>query len=214
MPISIKNKRIDGFSLIELLIVISIFTIITTVALFDQGKLNSNVLLTNLSYDVALAVREAQSYGVGVKYSASTASVVGGYGVYLNMASPEVIIVFHDVNNDGAYSESDGDTTEKTYQFLNQRGNKIWELCGIDTVGSLTSGSCQTLNSGKKINEMSVTFKRPDPEAKFKADGSTFSGPAYIVLKSQDGTNCRAVVIDGSGQIRVEGSDSIACKTP
>lgn len=55
----IKNKT-KGFSLLELLVVISIFTIITTIALFNQGQLNSNVLLTNLAYDVALTVREVQ----------------------------------------------------------------------------------------------------------------------------------------------------------
>lgn len=213
MSILIKNKKKGGFSLVELLIVISIFTIVTTIALFDQGRLNSNVLLTNLAYDVALTVREAQSYGVGVKYSATGANTAGGYGVYLSTANKEVIVVFHDVNANGVFDEADG-PAEKTYQFLNQRGNHIEELCGYDGGTSWTAGSCLFLTTGKQaLTDMSITFKRPDPEANFKVDGGTdFSGPAYIVLMSQDKTNCRAVVVEASGQIRVEGSDSHACK--
>ncbi len=209
MPILIKNKRKGGFTLIELLIVIAIFTIITTVALFDQGRLNSNVLLTNLAYDVALTVREAQSYGVGVKYSASGVES-GGYGVYMKANNPETIIVFHDANANGLYDEVE---KEKEYQFLNQRGNHIEELCGVDSGSDWSpSGICKI---GKKADtDMNITFKRPDPEANFRADGPyVFSGPAYIVLMSQDKTNCRAVVIEGSGQIRVEGSNSSVCPT-
>lgn len=213
MSILIKNKKQGGFSLIELLIVISIFTIITTMALFDQGRLNSDVLLTNLAYDVALSVREAQSYGIGVKYASSTgATAGGGYGVYLSAASQDVIQIFHDVNANGVFDADDGEA-EKTYQFLNQRGNHIEELCGTGASPDWTAGSCQFMSTSKKADvDMSITFKRPDPEANFKVDGGTgFSGTAYIVLMSQDKTNCRAVVIEASGQIRVEGSDSDVC---
>ncbi len=197
MPTLIKNKRNRGFSLLELLIVIAIFTIITTIALFDQGKLNSDVLLTNLAYDVALTAREAQSYGVGVRYSEGNTG--GGYGVHLNTINSDTIVVFQDIVSDGIY---DPDIEEvRTYQFLNQRGNKIAGLCG-NSGGTL---ACD-------IASMNITFVRPDPEANFNVDGSSdFSGPAYIVLKSNDGTNCRAVVVENSGQIRVEGSGSEAC---
>ena len=211
MSILIKNKRKGGFSMIELLIVISIFTIITTVALFDQGRLNSNVLLTNLAYDVALTVREAQSYGVGVRYSAAGNDTLGGYGVYLDTTAQDQIVVFHDIDANGEYDSATEEV--KTYKFLNQRGNQLAELCVGDTGNVLsTSPECSDYPSGKKANKTSITFKRPDPEANFRANGEVVSGPVYLVLKSQDGTNCRAVVIESSGQIRVEGSDSDVCK--
>lgn len=215
MSTLIKNKKKRGFSLIELMIVIAIFTVITTVALFDQGKLNSNVLLTNLAYDVALTVREAQSYGVGVRYSTNNNSASGGYGVYLNMINPEEIKVFHDLKDDGTYVEADDGSAEKTYEFLNQRGNRIAGICVLDTSGALTEYGvqCPGVPFSKSVDNLNITFKRPDPEANFNVGGNPISGPAYIVLKSQDGTNCRAVVVEGSGQVRVEGSDSLACSS-
>jgi len=211
MPILIKNKRKGGFSMIELLIVIAIFTIITTVALFDQGKLNSNVLLTNLAYDVALTVREAQSYGVGVRYASSSRDTLGGYGVYLDATAQDQIVVFHDIDANGEYDSATEEV--KTYKFLNQRGNQLAELCVGDSTNALsTSPECSDYPFGRMASTTNITFKRPDPEANFRANGEVVSGPAYLVLKSQDGTNCRAVVIESSGQIRVEGSDSVACK--
>lgn len=199
----IKNKT-KGFSLLELLVVISIFTIITTIALFNQGQLNSNVLLTNLAYDVALTVREVQSYGVGVKYSDIGSGADGGYGIYMNILEPDIITVFQDGDANGIFGL---DEEIKTYQFSNQRGNKIAELCAI----GVTPGGPICVGSGESVSSMSITFKRPDPEANFYGGRDTFTGPAYIVLKSQDGTNCRAFVVEASGQIRVEGSDSPAC---
>lgn len=210
MSISTKNIKNNGFSLLELLVVISIFTIITTIALFDQGRLNSNVLLTNLAYDVALTVREAQAYGVGVKFSGTANNAENAYGIYIDLTNPDGIEIFRDVDDDGIYDVG-GDGVEKTYKFSNQRGNQISALCGADSSSWNPGETCP--NGLKKANSnMSITFKRPNPEANFIADGvSSFSGPAYIVLKSQDGTNCRAVAIGGSGQIRVEGSNSVAC---
>lgn len=213
------KKRKGGFSLIELLIVIAIFTIITTVALFDQGKLNSNVLLTNLAYDIALTVREAQSYGIGVKYSNEANSASGGYGVYINLTTlgQDTVAIFHDVVGDGIYNVSDDGAFIKQYQFLNQRGNHIAELCAdnIDVGNPVGTVDCDKLTTGKKTNEMSISFRRPDPEANFRGDGAaSFSGPAYIVLKSSDDSLCRAVVVEPSGQIRVEGFESEACSTP
>lgn len=203
-------KASKGFSLVELVIVIGIFTIITMIALFDQGKLNSDVLLTNLAYDVALSARQAQSYGISVKYS-DNGGAQGGYGIYVSSSTPDRVIIFHDIIADGVYIPADDGSPEKEYVFSNQRGNKIAVLCAQNT---LSTAVC---DANSIADQMNIVFKRPDPEpllwAIFPSNTTpqTFSGPAYIVLKSADGTNCRAVVVEASGQIRVEGSDSPGC---
>ena len=81
-----------GFSLVELLVVISIFTIISSVVVFRQSKFSSDILITNLAYQMALEIREAQTYGIGVK-SVDNPVIIGdskfkyGYGIHFG---PEV----------------------------------------------------------------------------------------------------------------------------
>src|SRR3989344_3869307 len=56
-----------GFTLIELLVVLSIMLVITGVFLVRNQQFNSAILLRSLSYQVALSIRQAQVFGVGVK---------------------------------------------------------------------------------------------------------------------------------------------------
>ena len=63
-----------GFTLIELLVSIAIFIIITSVAVWNNSQFNSTILLTDLGYEIALSVRQAQVYGITVKAPASCIS--------------------------------------------------------------------------------------------------------------------------------------------
>jgi prepilin-type N-terminal cleavage/methylation domain-containing protein len=56
-----------GFSFIELIISIAVFTLITSAMLVSFSRLQGDVSLTNLAYDTALTIRQAQSYGVQVR---------------------------------------------------------------------------------------------------------------------------------------------------
>jgi prepilin-type N-terminal cleavage/methylation domain-containing protein len=195
-----------GFTLVELMIVIAIFSIITTIAMADQGKLNSSVLLSNLAYDVALSVRQAQTYGIGVKYDSSSTDQGGGFGVYFDpVNTPDTIILYNHISSLSMYDSAE-DVVEKRYQFSNQRGNKIAAVyCGSAALVS-------------RCDQMSIVYKRPNPEPIMT--GVTggieagFSGTAYIVLKSADETLCRTVAIASSGQISVGNSGSPGCVNP
>ena len=92
-----KNQK--GFSLPELIIVIGIFIIISTIAMFNQGKLSSSVLLTNMAYEVGLAIREAQTYGIGVRSEDAGTNFTGQYGAYFDTSTETTkrqVIVFAD----------------------------------------------------------------------------------------------------------------------
>ena len=60
------NKK-AGFTLVELLVTISIFVILTGVVLFNSNSFDSTVLLNNFGYDIALTIKQAQSFGVNVR---------------------------------------------------------------------------------------------------------------------------------------------------
>lgn len=207
----LKQTKRAGFTIAELIIIIAIFTIITTVALLDQNRLNSGVLMTNLAYETALSVREAQVYGVGVRNFGSENEFGGQFGTYFDMISSDRIVLFSDKNQDAAYDPGEA---QYQYVFTEQRGNKIKALC----LGSLGGSACSTASTAH-VNSLRIVFKRPNLEAKFYATDDTgevtdgrLVGPAYIVVDNIDGNNCRAVIIQPTGQISIEKSaDSGAC---
>ena len=52
-----------GFSLAELIVSIAIFLFISSVVMVSQHNFGGKILITNLAYDVALGIRQAQVYG-------------------------------------------------------------------------------------------------------------------------------------------------------
>jgi prepilin-type N-terminal cleavage/methylation domain-containing protein len=205
--LGLKKSKLKnaGFTMIELLVVFGIFAVIMGVALFNQAGLNSNILLTNLAYETALAVREAQTYGIGVRATASTTPNFNmGYGAYFDTSNTgqNQIAVFGD--SDGDYTYDAPTELQSLYQVQNQRGNKIVSAC-VGQPGACTS-----------VTQLSIMFKRPNPEASFyKIEGGgaikITTGPAVIVVNNAQGTNCRAIVVEVTGQIRVENSTGGNC---
>ena len=72
MSPQIRNKKImpnvvRGFTLIEMMVSVGIFALITTLIMVSGRSFGGSVLLTNLAYDVALSVRRAQTFGINVR---------------------------------------------------------------------------------------------------------------------------------------------------
>ncbi len=211
-PKKIKTQLQRGFSFVELIVVIGIFTLIMSVALFNQSKLNNNILLTNLAYEIALLVRETQAYGIGVRATDASQGFSGGYGISFDPRTPQQMVLFNDKNNNHQYDAGDGELAS-TYIIQNQRGNSVVRQC----IGEASDAQCPI--DSPLIN---IIFRRPNPEAifyKVAVSGESLQGvtdnaqgPAYIIVKTPGGDNCRVVVVEGTGQIRVEGKDSSKCQ--
>ena len=76
----IKNKQsllTRGFTLIEFVIILSIFAIMAAIALANFKGFNNDVALNNLAQDIALTIRQAQVFGW------STTSATGTNGAYV-----------------------------------------------------------------------------------------------------------------------------------
>ncbi len=211
-----------GFSLPELIIVIAIFAIITTIAMFDQARLNSNTLLTNMAYEIALSVREAQVYGIGVRDSSfsttATGIFSGQYGTHFNIATPREVMVFGNASETYVPYDPSGPNAQARvrYVFENQRGNFISAIC----VGNLEGNPVRACQTGQPeiVNVAEVVFRRPVPAPniyKGGAVGTMTSAPAgervYVVVHTLDRANCRVVVVEPTGQIRVVDSGSGLC---
>ena len=154
-----------GFSLIELIAVVTITTIITGIALINHSVFSGGVALENLAYEIALTVRQAQFFGMNVKGFGTGESVVfeSAYGVYFTTSNPTSFILFADIDEDREY---DG-VSELVEQYNIIRGNRIKYLC-VDTGGL---DYCDS-PSESPVTDLSIFFLRPDPDAIIKTDNT------------------------------------------
>lgn len=150
-----------GFSLVELIVVITITTIITGVALINHTVFSGGVALENLAYEIALTVRQAQFFGMNVKGFGVGESVVfeSAYGVYFTTSNPTSFVLFADADGDREYDGVD----ELVEQYNIIRGNRIKYLC-VDTGGL---DYCD-IPSESPVTDLSIFFLRPDPDAIIK----------------------------------------------
>ncbi len=192
-----------GFTLVELMVSVAIFAMMTALVVVKYGNFNQSVLLTNLAYDVALTIRTAQTYGLSVKTPTDVSpTFTSAYGVTIGTDSvtcaggtssnSQQFLMFAD-----AYPSSSGnavcdsnDILTSTYAI--KRGGSVYQVCA-------GNGSC-TLGSGR----LDITFKRPDPRATICLNGISSCGNTYgeIVLRATDGST-RKIIVRSNGQITI-----------
>jgi len=211
-----RFKFTAGFTLVELLVTITIFVMLTGVVLFSQTKFNGTVMLTNLTYDTALTIRQAQTFGVNIKeYDAGGASAVFvPYGVHFEMTNPNSLNTSFILYADTLYNSSDKnphgfagdpslcpdkDPNGCVTRYVIKKGNFISKIT-YTTDGT----TFRDLTVGDKID---LVFVRPDPDAKIiftPLSGSQITGikEADVTLGSPDG-GIRQVVVKSTGLISV-----------
>jgi len=195
-----KRNFKRGFTLIELLVTISIFVILTGVVIFNESKFNSTILLTNLGYDVALTIRQAQTYGINIKEFGDNKFLP--YGVHFDKSddAKKSFILFADVQNNDIDTiahpydiDADLSVCEVIYGCVSryniQRGNYISDL-QVD---------------GEPVNSLDIIFQRPNPDAIITSEGNAtpLGGRAEIFLISSDGTGSTTISVQSNGLIEV-----------
>jgi len=206
-----------GFTLIELLVVIAIFGLLTTVIFARQSQFSGSTLLTNVAYQIALTLRQAQVYGLSVREFSSD-KFNYPYGVHFDKASGSntSIIFFVDseaefpVSSDydpqmpsAAVSGTCGASGNPCLDLLTiTRGNYVYDVCAVPSGGSTCTSA----------DELDVSFVRPDPEARIVSitggvpTGGNIRG--CITLGSTQGA-FRYVIVTNTGQISVSASSCI-----
>src|SRR6056297_1347427 len=90
-----------GFSMIELLVSISIIVLVLSITLTRQSSFNSAVLLRSEEFDVALAIREVQLSAISA--AGDSGQFRTTLGVYLDTANPNQYRLFRDNNGNNEY---------------------------------------------------------------------------------------------------------------
>ena len=206
-----KNNRelVAGFTLLELLISISIFAFMTAFLVSKYGTFNQGVLLTNLAYDTALTIRSAQSYGLNVQGQATSSTAVGfnyAYGVHFDPAESKKFILFVDLCGDGLYRDvQQQPTCADSTTHLNEALSTYTLRTGFSISSLCVGGSPATCTSSSPTGYvLDVSFKRPNPDAVIISNQNTLAQQSYakITMKATDGST-KSIVVQSTGQIAV-----------
>lgn len=209
-----KFKYNKGVTLIELLVVISIFMVISSITIFSYGKFNSSLSIQNLSDDIALSVRRAQGFAIGVRgYSGSFGD---GYGIHftanpssnLYAGSSKSFILFADINLDNKYSNSSNTCGSPT------ASDECLELLSITSADRISDvyidGGTNPIATNSTVD---IVFKRPNPEPTFcyRVGGSgscsvtPISNVKIKILNNVDANVFKIITVSNNGQISVSG---------
>jgi prepilin-type N-terminal cleavage/methylation domain-containing protein len=189
-----RSKVSKGFSLVELIISISILGIVTTILLTKNSEFNGNILLTNLAYDVALSIRESQVYGLSAKEAgAGSGQFTYAYGVNFDRMNLVTFTSFVDRDGNGRKSGS----TEVLEIHTIERGNSILKFCTV------SAGGAEQCSDTGAIQQLNIAFLRPDPKALIRTGGTQTFPRARIYVASPRG-NQKTITVESTGQISIQ----------
>jgi prepilin-type N-terminal cleavage/methylation domain-containing protein len=183
-----------GFTLIEMLVVIAIFGILTAITASNYSKFTNDTILTNMAYEMALSIRQAQIYGVAVSNrQASNFDSQFGINFYMDgLPDTKVYHLFEDVGGNNGEYDGEGTCTTGSdichQEYTLQRGVVITDLWTQDL------GGCNPIS-----DSLNISFNRPNPEPVITGGASL----AQIDLESTEGTE-RYVYVRSNGQIYVD----------
>jgi prepilin-type N-terminal cleavage/methylation domain-containing protein len=198
-----KNRFKRGMTYVELIVVLSIFSIMSAVSLFNYGKFQAKIDIKNLANDIALQIVGAQKDALAGKLPvgiyAFNDSWKPAHGVHFDSAEKYNFKSFVDLDNGNSYSpvndssvcQMDGECIDK---IEITKGNFISYL---EVFGSsICSGSAGSLD---------VLFRRPDSKAIVAANGVDCGNfkEAVIGVDSPEGVGAKIKVYP-SGRIEFD----------
>jgi len=185
------NKYNSGFSLIELIVSISIIVLLTTIFLANYHTINKHTDLTIAAQVMVTDIRMAQANALGlIQYDGQVP--LGGWGVSLStsgggVGEEKIYTIFADVDGDQI---SSGD--EAVLQF----GAKVITLPPNISIDSLS------IQGNQEVEEANVIFLPPDPLTYISTElGAT--NVLDIRLKEDLNNNIKTVRINFLGLVEV-----------
>lgn len=225
----LKKNNEQGFSLIEFIVVLTIFSIMSGTSLFNFNKYQNNIEQTNIAQDIALTFRQAQVYGLSGSDRTVGSGALDDQGIadqvfdgdgnnspignIVNIAQdksirgvaiitdPQQLIVFEDIDR------------SLTYEPNNDRVIDVRTILARDTLMSVcliheddvpaSPGDCSEEVRDDDV-PVAVMFQRPYPDAYVEYEGEEDFKYVYIELYNNGYSEAsRYVEISPIGNISV-----------
>lgn len=202
-----KSYKLNGgMTYVELIVVLSIFFILSSVVLFNYGDFQDRVDIKNLASDITLKIVEAQKSSLNGmwNFSAAIPDWRPSYGVYFDsstsidsgdsIAFNKKFIYFSDLDNNSSYDGLSACTTpsECLDKIIITRNSYI------SRIDSFTDSVPREI-----AKPLSVIFKRPDSSAIF-VSSDLLPGFDYIQITLASARGAAALIkLYPSGRVQV-----------
>lgn len=204
----------SGFTIIEMLVAIGIFLLLSSPFLINYNTFNKRVTLDTLAHQIGQWVRDAQVSAMSVKNSQTQTGTFPGYGLHFDISTPDRFVYFADLDSDSQYDPPVGLAkcgdigVECEREILLLQGNTIDSLCGDAGALIAISAKCITVGADEASNVFDIVFTRPSLDAEISGDLLGVSFPtqysrARITVASVTGYT-RVIEVWVTGQISVQ----------
>lgn len=177
-----------AFSLIELIVSLSVITLLTGLFLANYHSANRRTDLTMTAQTLVTDIRYAQANALGlIKYDGEVPA--GGWGVYFANGSSDNnarYVIFADEDDSSSYQEGEGSEA---------LGGRLVDLPPNIVIDAILVG-------GSQDNRASVTFLPPDPLTRIQGNGAT-STFLEIRLREKLNDTTKTVRINFLGLVEV-----------
>jgi prepilin-type N-terminal cleavage/methylation domain-containing protein len=218
----LSRRAPAGFTVVEMLVVLSIIVVITVVAVSGQGTFNRSLLLTDTAYTIAFSIREAQTLGLSSRVFSTVQNA--GYGIRFSRSSPKSYTEYADIfpakpgdtqggscpghsirtasSLDARPGNCQYDSTELVRTYTLSRGFYVGTMCGTEANGTQRC-------TPNDFDHLDISFMRPSTNAvilgrKVGVSCCTSFTTATIYLNSPDGAAQRCIVVTQVGQVAVK----------
>ncbi len=190
-------KRNRGMSYVELIVVLTIFSVLSGVVIYNYSQFQAKVDVKNLASDIALRISEAQKSAVSGALPVATFSSTWkpSYGVSFDSTDNKSFIYFTDLDQNGyVYNPTcspNSECLEKVSITKNDSISSLKVFYQGDTVGT-------------NLNDLSITFVRPNAGAIIKST-TPFTGTiSYVQITVASPRTFTAIIkVYASGRIQV-----------
>ena len=181
-PRKFPRKLRNGFTLLEIIVVISIITLFTTLLLANYRGGEKQLALLRSSHKLAQDLRVAQEMAMSSKKFNGVVPE-GGYGIYFT-EDQNSYILFADC----------GDEPDKKYSGANEKVRDLFLESGIKI------SKLDVIDSSSDYSSLSITFLPPDPIIFIEGDSNSKSGVIYIASDTREKT----ISINSIGSIDID----------
>lgn len=193
------SRKARGFTLTELMVVVGIMTIMNLLIFANYPEFSQRLALKRTSEDVALIVRQAQAYSLGIKRPlGATDDNYNGFGVRFDksVANKKSLIIFADKNKNNVYDVGDS---------CGSIGSECFQEYKINTGDFVSELTCDKacLGEGSFID---IFYPRATPVAKINNNGDY--SYAEITIQSPK-KKTRIIKVWISGQVSIKDGPKI-----
>ncbi len=201
-----RTMRVSlGFTLIEMVVVVVIFSVIASVVLYNTRQYSNRASLESLTQDIALAIRNVQVEAVSGRYVGTPFTIAPSYGVYFK-TGPGVnsFVHFADFNNNKVYNGS--------VVGCGTLGNECLEEIFLPSGYTVSCIEATLLDTGvmlpctASVNKYSITFTRPEsyPTTTGVSGGSLKNFSDTTIYVKDKNESQASIHLWSTGQIEVE----------